>query len=118
MLFRTLIIYGLFFCSKILAAEVPSLYETAVIAKSQSPDDRNNAIKDALTVVLKRIVAGNDILNDRMVRTALANAPRYVKQYQYSLMESGSQANNGNNTARSMRVLFDEPVLLNLMNNQ
>jgi hypothetical protein len=114
-LFRTLIIYGLFCSSALLAAEVPSLYETEVIAKSQSPVDRNSAIKDALTIVLKRIVAGNDSLNDRIVRTALADAARYVKQYQYSLMETGFQANQSENTARNMRVLFDEPALLNLM---
>jgi hypothetical protein len=114
-LFRTLIIYGLFFCPAIFAAEVPSLYETEIIAKSQSPDDKNSAFKDALTIVLKRIVAGNDILNDRIVRTALADAPRYVKQYQYSLVESGVQAGNSDNNARNMRVLFDEQSLLSLM---
>lgn len=112
MLFRTLIIFGLFFCSALWAAEVPGLYETEVIAQSQSPDDRNSAIKEALTVVLKRIVAGNDIFNDRIVRTAITDASRYVKQYQFSLVESGTQLNNN---ARNMRVLFDEQALLNLM---
>jgi len=113
--FRTLFFCGLFFCPAIWAAEVTGLYETAVVAESQSPDDRNNAIKDALSVVLRRIVAGADIFNDRIVRAAIADAPRYVRQYQYSLMGSGYQGNGNDDNTRSMRVLFDEQALLNLM---
>jgi uncharacterized protein len=112
---RTLIIFGLFICSSAFAAEMPGLFETEVIAQSQSLDDRNKAIKDALTIVLKRIVAGNNFLHDRAVKAAFADASRYVKQYQYSLIESNPQTNNGESNAKTMRVLFDEPGLLNLI---
>jgi len=111
-LLRSLIILGFFWCSKVLAAEVSSLYETAVIAKSQSAEDRDSAIKDALTIVLNRIVAGTDSLNDRVVRAVLSAAPRYVRQYQYSLVENGLPGSSSNRTARTMRVLFDEQALL------
>jgi hypothetical protein len=114
-LFRTLIIYGLFCCSNLLAAEVPGLFETEIIAKSQSPDDRNTAIKEALTIVFRRTIAGSESLNNREVQTVLADAPRYVKQFQYSLMETGSHTETSPNTARNMRVLFDEYALLNKM---
>ncbi|NOT11717.1 MAG: DUF2066 domain-containing protein [Methylococcaceae bacterium] len=99
-----------------MAAEVQGLYETEVIAKSQSPDDRNLAFKDALSSVLNRVAAGNDIINDQAVRTALSNASYYVKQYQYSLVENRSVFGNGGSEARTMRVLFDEQALLNLIN--
>ncbi|MGZ8240374.1 MAG: DUF2066 domain-containing protein [Methylobacter sp.] len=111
-LFRALIIWALFFCQQAFAAEVQGLYETEVIAKSQSAGERDIAIKEALTIVLSRILAGSNILQHPAVQTALADASHYVRQYQYSLMESGSDANS---SARAMRVLFDEPSLLNLV---
>lgn len=111
-LFRTLIIFVFFLCSQVMAAEVPGLYETAVTALSQSTEDRNNAIKDALAIVLNRIAAGPNSMNDRSVRTVLADAQHYVKQYQYSLMENSAHANSN---ARTLRVLFDEPALLNAL---
>lgn len=112
MLFRALIICGLFFSSNAFAAEIQGLYETEVIAKSQSVEDRNAALKEALTIVLKRVMAGEDVLHDSVVQAALADAGHFVKQYQYSLSESISDENSG---ARIMRVLFNEQDVLNLM---
>jgi hypothetical protein len=111
-LFRALIICGLFFNSTVFAAEVQGLYETEVIAKSQSVEDRNAAFNEALTSVLKRVMAGEDILLDAVVQAALADAGHFVKQYQYSLIESASDENS---SARIMRVLFNEQDVLNLM---
>lgn len=112
MLFRALIICGLFFSSNAFAAEVQGLYETEVIAKSQSVEDKNAAFKEALTSVLKRVMAGEDILHDSVVQVALADAGHFIKQYQYSLIESNSDENS---SARIMRVLFNEQDVLNLM---
>lgn len=94
------------------AFEVNGLYETEVVAASQSPQDRDAAIKQALTLVLKRTMAGEDFLQDAAVRAALANAPAYVKQYQYALQETAVGDGRG---ARNLRVLFNEPALLKLM---
>ena len=112
MLCRVLIVTGLLLCQNILAVEVRNLFQTEVMARSQSEADRNAAIKEALTIVLQRVMAGDEILDDPTVKTALAQAPYYVKQYQYALIESGYDAGG---QARLMRVLFDEALLLDLL---
>ncbi|MDP3334138.1 MAG: DUF2066 domain-containing protein, partial [Methylococcaceae bacterium] len=108
-LYRALLLSGLLLCAPVFAAEVRGLYETEVIANSPSNEDKNAAFKDALTVVLGRILAGDNVLQDRAVQATLANAPRFVKQHQYSLTEANLAADN---EARNMRVLFDEQALL------
>ena len=112
MLFRILIVSGLFYCQNVLAVEVRNLFQTEVMAKSQAPADRNAAIKEALSIVLQRIMVGDRIFDDPTVQTALAQAPFYVKQYQYALIESGRGSEG---SERLMRVLFDEIPLLNLL---
>jgi len=114
-LLRTLLICVLTYACHALAAEVTGLFETQVIAGSQSSEDRNSAMQTALSIVLHRVAAGHDIAKDPSVRAALADAPRYVKQYQYALVESLWPASAGARSARTMRVLFDEPALINLL---
>ncbi|CCE25079.1 DUF2066 domain-containing protein [Methylotuvimicrobium alcaliphilum] len=94
------------------AAEVKGLFETEVIAKSQRPEDIEAAIKEAMTIVLQRVLSGSDVLDDPVAKTALAQARFYVKQHQYSLVEKASDASG---QARVMRVLFDETRLLSLL---
>jgi len=88
------------------AVQVERLYEAEVIAQSGSPEDRVLAIKQALQRVLLRILAGDDILQDDMVKAVLANASDYVSEYQYSLAEAEHQ------NARLLRVLFNESLLI------
>lgn len=109
MLYRALLLIGLLFCTQIFAAEMQGLYETEVIANSQSDEDKNLAFKEALTTVLGRILAGDNALKDSVVQTMLSNASRYVKQHQYSLTEASLAMDS---EARNMRVLFDEQALI------
>jgi len=111
-LFRLVVIGFLFLSQNVFAVAVDDLFEVEVIAKSQSREDRNAAIKEAMTIVLGRVMAGRNIFQDPVVQSALVDAPRYVQQYQYSLvpMASGSAG-----SSRLMRVLFDETALLDLM---
>ncbi len=95
----------------LLAVEVQELFEAEVITQSQSPNDRNKAIKDALAIVLGKIMAGENIFEDFTVKMALKDAPRYTTQYRYSLIPS----NSDENSARLMRVKFDQDALLELM---
>lgn len=111
-LFRIFIVFGLSFWQPVFALEVSNLFETQVLANSQTVDDRDAAIKQAMAVVLQRVVAGNNILNDPTVQMALRQAPFYVKQYQYALVENGSDPDS---SARLMRILFDENSLLDLL---
>ena len=78
-LFRLLIIGLLTLSQNAFAVAVEDLFEVEVIAKSQSREDRNTAIKEALTIVLGRVMAGENIFQDPVVQSALADAPRYVR---------------------------------------
>ncbi len=112
MLLRALLLCGLLVSHYGLATEISGLYETEVIAKSQSAEDKNTAIKSALSTVLSRVMAGSHVLQDPVVKIALMDAQRYVKQSQFSL---GDQGFGANKNARTLRVLFDDVALLNLM---
>lgn len=91
--------------------EVERLYEAEVVAKSELEQDRVAAIKEALTVVLTRILASNDILLDETVKAVLADAIYYVDEYQYALVPSDVKVTS---SARLMRVLFDETLLVDV----
>ena len=91
------------------AVEVKRLYEVEVIANSEQEQDRAAAIKQAMRLVLMRILAGGDALQDATVNNVLTNAAQYVTEYQYSLAETGHQA------ARLMRVLFNEDLLVSAL---
>jgi uncharacterized protein len=108
-LFRALIIAAWFFSPLAEAAVLNGLYETEIIAQSQSQEDRNTAFKAALTAVLQRILVVEGSAQQSAVAAILSHAPQYVRQYQYALQESGFGANKH---ARLMRVLFDEHALL------
>jgi len=94
-----------------LAVEVQGLFEAEVITQSQSLKDRNKAIKDALAIVFGKIMAGENIFDDPTVKMALEDAPRYTTRYRYSLIPS----NSDENSARLMRVEFDQNALLELL---
>ena len=103
----------LMFASQIsYAVEINRLYETEVIANSEQEHDRVAAIKQALTIVLTRVLAGNNILQDETVKAVLANATHYVSEFQYSLIATDEQKDN---TARLMRVQFDEMMLVDVL---
>lgn len=108
MLIRALIFIVLFCGQQADAAVLSNLYETEIIAQSPSPEDRNIAIKAALSAVLKRVLVLDNRRQQAVVEAILARAPQYVKQYQYALQESGLSVNT---SARAMRVLFDERAL-------
>lgn len=94
------------------AAEVKGLYEVEVLAKSRSNEDRNKAIQEALRIVLGRVVAADRVMETPVVKTALAGASHYVRQFQYAMIASRWQ---NDERARLMRVLFDESQLLQLL---
>ncbi len=106
---RALLICLWIVCQTSYAVEVERLYEVEVVAESELENDRVAAIKHALSVVLTRVLAGNDILQDDTVNAVLMNAIYYVDEYQYSLV--AADANVGE-SARLMRVLFDEKLLI------
>ncbi len=89
--------------------EVDNLYETEVHLESESKQDREIATQQALKIILTRILAGENILNDNIVKTILANSTYFVREFQYSLGEPTP------NSSRLMRVLFDEKLLIDTL---
>lgn len=94
-----------------LAVEVKGLYEAEILAKSRSEEDRIAAIQDALKIVLGRVLATDDALQGPLVKTAVADASQYVRRFQFSMSDGGAQTNE---SARLLRVLFDEQQLREL----
>ncbi|MGR9051399.1 MAG: DUF2066 domain-containing protein [Gammaproteobacteria bacterium] len=111
MLSKVLLVFGCLLCGIGFAAEVGNLFQAEVTAESMAADDRDAAIKEALSIVLQRVLTGDNVANDLTVRSVLAQAPQYVDQYQFALTEN-SQSSGA--SERLLRVAFDEERLLNL----
>jgi len=113
-LIRFLVVYLVLAAQYVMAAEITGLYETSVIARSESREDRNSALREALVIVFNRVGASKEIMLDIGIRDALNNAASYVDQYQYLLIANDS----GVNSTRKMRVLFNEDAIIKLMRSR
>jgi len=111
LLIKFLVVCWLFIAPYVMAVEIKDLFEVEVLAQSQSREDRNTALREALAVVLNRVMVGDDITQDSTVKAALDNASSYVDQYQYGLNTQASAKDK----SRIMRVAFNEDVLMGLM---
>ena len=105
---KALFVCLIFICQTLYAVEVEGIYEVEVVAKSEQETDRVAAIKQAMTIVLSRVLEGDNILQDDTVKKILADATYYVNEFQYSLVAIEQK----NVHARLMRVLFDETRLV------
>ncbi|MDD1621805.1 MAG: DUF2066 domain-containing protein [Methylococcaceae bacterium] len=106
------LIFALLFSTQLPAVEVAGLYEIELVANSQSPQDRTQAIKQALYAVLDRILVSDDISKIPVVQEMLSSAQHYVKQFQYSLIAADEYAGTD---ARLIRVQFDEDQMLEVL---
>lgn len=111
LLSRILMFCLLFTIQAVSAVEVKGLFEAEVMTQSLSPEDKGRALKEALAIVINRVAAGDDLLENPAVKAALNTAEFYVQQVQYAL-ETKKQ---GKKTARTMRVLFNEQALMTLI---
>lgn len=107
-----LLIFCWLFSLPVPAVEVPNLFEIELVARSESTEDRNQAIKQALFVVLDRILVSDDISKIPIVQEMLASADHFVKQSQYSLLPAEEYADTD---ARMFRVQFDEDQILEIL---
>ncbi len=89
-----------------LASEI--LYTAEVFTQSQSREDRNKALSEALEQVIGRfVIAGSDIT----LIAALDNAASYVDQYQYVQMSGDTSKKS----SLKMRVIFNKDALSSLL---
>jgi hypothetical protein len=68
----------LFSAASVQAIEIKGLFEVEVTALSQSREDRNAALREAMGIVLNRLMVGDNINQDATVKIALDNAASYV----------------------------------------
>ncbi len=108
---RILIVLCLFTVQAASALEVDDLYETEVVAKSRSEQDRKQAFQQALKIVLGRVLVTDDISQQQLVKTALQAAEQYVREFQYSMVSGEGFSGTG---SRLLRVRFDEDMIQQL----
>jgi len=85
------------------AAEISNLYDYEVPVASQSPDDRNAAIGQAMRQVLIKVTGNSSVVGQPALKSLLRNASQYVLKFTYRLQEAGSDAEE----KRFIRVYFD-----------
>lgn len=107
-----ILVFALLFSVQLPAVEVKGLYEIELVANSQSPQDRVQAIKQALYAVLSRVLVSEDISKIPAVQEMLAGAQNYVKQFQFSLIAANEYSDSD---ARLIRVQFDEDQILEVL---
>ena len=112
---KILFIVLMLICQNLYAVEVKRLYEVEVVAKSEKSQDKNLAIRQALKIVLGRIMAGKNIYKDNRVETVLLNAKNYVSEFQFSM---GRTSEKENDSTRTLRVLFNEKLLVNTLRDR
>jgi len=69
--------------SQVNAAEIRAVFKAEVIVNSQDFEERNRAIKEGLTQVLKRITGNEKIMERSNVAMTFSQASRYVRQFDY-----------------------------------
>lgn len=93
-----------------IAVEVKDLYVSEVEVASQSPEDRNGAIRLALTDIMVKVTGRRDIRDEVVVQEIIKNGPRYVRQYSYR-EEPLVGDKEGALPQRKLRVKFDSYAL-------
>lgn len=73
----------LFASNKLMAVEVPDIYQANVVVESQQSDVRTQAVKEALAKVFLKVGAKRSVLTNKTLLKAQKNASRYVSQYHY-----------------------------------
>ena len=100
------------FGKPVFAVEVPGLFEVEIVARSESTEDRNIALKQAFYVVLDRIMVAEDISRIPVIQQMLLNVEHYVKQLQYAPLPADEYVQTD---ARQLKVQFDEDQILELL---
>ena len=110
---RFLLLCCLFITQSVSALESDALFTIDVTARSQSREDRNAALSEALQLVLNRFVIENDIVHNSALKSALENAASYVDQYQYIAHADDTK----NSSSAIMRVTFAKDSLTALLHS-
>ena len=111
LLIRFLMILGLLWLKSVAAVEIKDLFEVKVVAKSVTDKDKAIALRQAMEVVVNRVVSGEDLHDNPTIKAALYNADVYVEQSQYSL----ASKTNFQSSERVLRVKFKEKAIMTMV---
>lgn len=108
---RFFLLCCLFIAQSVAAIEVDGLFTAEVSTPSQSREDRNKALREALLIVIDRLTIGDEFAQNPAVQSALDNAAVYVDQYQYAHLSDDLNKNS----QRLMRIIFLKKMVMELM---
>jgi len=111
LLIRFLMILGLLFIKSVAAVEVKDLFEVQVMAKSLNDKDKSTALRQAMEVVVNRLVSGDKLKDNPTIQAAIYNADIYVEQSQYSL----ASKTHRRTLERVFRVKFKEKEMMTMV---
>ncbi len=100
------------------AVEVKNLYVAEVSVVSQSPEERNKAIRAALAEVLVKVTGRRDILTEEAAQEVVNKGPRYVRQYSYFDEKLSAEPKEKVAEQRKLRVRFDTFALNEALENK
>lgn len=113
MLLNLLLVFCLLAWQPSLAAEKKNLFEAEAITLSQEPEDRQAAAREALMIVLQRIVAGVNLTTDPSIHNVLNRAQALIKREWFTEAENPYTPDT---LARVMHIEFDAPALVDMLN--
>jgi len=73
----------LFFISSVNAIEITDLYRAKVEISSQSTNEKNNALKQAMRQVLLKVGGQNSVLTHQSIKKALTQYQQFITQFSY-----------------------------------
>ncbi len=104
------------------AAQLKGLYEAEVEVADQSPAMRATAMGEAMAAVLLKVSGSSTLLDEEVIKSAMADAARYVQQYRYhseALPPEKQQPAEGDASLPENRLLlwvgFDSASIDNLL---
>lgn len=80
---KLLLIILLFLSTPVLAVKMTNLYQAEVPVTSQSDEDRADAIRKGLTIVLTKLTGNPEVVKNTDIKLALKRADYFVHDYNY-----------------------------------
>lgn len=101
-----LLIGWIWFAPALAESPAGSLYDAEVPIQGQSPEQRNEAIENALRLVLGRLFGGEKVSSDPRLAEVIKSAPRLARSYRFRWDDAGTSS-----TRPMLVVQFDEAAV-------
>lgn len=95
------------------ADTLKQIYQAEVDVGSRGVDDRNAAIRDAMRIVLSKMILETDSSSQPAIDKLLKNASRFAQTYQYKNI--AATGNNDDTVKRQLQVIFNGDSIRRLL---